>query len=647
MKSLTISEGFKQAIGERTVTQAFFSTYCFEPDFFELDVLPLLLGEQTFSTDENIRYHQLQASMNVCNSRFAVAYDVDVFDPQFAPRLEVDYIPVRVGGACQHAKIAVLEVVDDAGKVAIILAAGSFNLTKAGWWTNIEVGHWFELNQESAPSNIVKPLAKALAFFQRDSSVPTLIALQATLNKWKITTPDDTCTFYFSGAGENRQSFPSLLKDVNSDFIDIVSPFFSEQGDNEGVARFLRRFKKVSLLLPTDEDLTATMTQAVYENLSKLVTWCQWHENIRSSFALSADKSSFRKLHAKIYSGDSWLFVGSVNLSFKALHQNVEAGFLLKQSPRLKLLSTFNETPNFSPTDPIEATTSHDIVAMPPIQLFYDWLSGKLDVISPDSGNLTLYDAEGVSIGNFPLMSNMKSELIIEGLFSLMKHSALIAASWTDPNGNQSEKRNLLVSQRKIYCRPSSLPNFDLQDLLRIFQNMSPIARMTVITDLAAKQARLNISTQSSNEFLPALSATDQRKNFFSEFSEINGAFWNLKEKLRVGGPDERAYYLDGQQPDSLSGLTRALNTVDQLEHISVVVRYLTLLSMNEILLMYPPMSDDLLRDVQKMINETEDNEEFNAIPDKMEFLSWIKEKFNMQIKPISPFTERVEQNNE
>lgn len=647
MKSLTISEGFKQAIGERTVTQAFFSTYCFEPDFFELDVLPLLLGESTFSTDENIRYHQLQASMSDCNSRFAVAYDVDVFNPQFAPRLEVDYIPVRVDGACQHAKIAVLEVVDDAGKVAIILAAGSFNLTKAGWWTNIEVGHWLELNQESAPSNIVKPLAKALAFFQRDSSVPTLIALQATLNKWKITAPDDTCTFYFSGAGKNRHSFPSLLKDVNSDFIDIVSPFFSEQGDNVEVGKFLGRFKKVSLLLPTDENLAATMTQAVYEGLSDLVTWCEWHKSMRSSFALPADNPSFRKLHAKIYSGDSWLFVGSVNLSFKALHQNVEAGFLLTQSPPLKLLSKFNEKPKFSLTDPVEAITSHDVVAMPPIQLIYDWLSCKLDAISPDVGDLTLYDAEGVSMGKYPLMSNMKNELTIEGLSSQLKHSALIAASWTDPNGNQSERRNLLVSQRKIYCRPSSLPEFDVQDLLRIFQNMSPVARMTIITNLAAKQARQNKSAQSSNEFLPALAATDQRKNFFSEFSEINGAFWNLKEKLKDGSPDDRAYYVDGQQPDSLRGLTRALNAVDQLVHISVVVRYLTLLSMNEILLMYPPMSDDLLCDVQKMINETEDNEEFNAIPDKMEFLSWIKEKFNMQIKPISPFTERVEQNNE
>ena len=112
MKSLTISEGFKLAIGERKVERAFFSTYCMDPDFFELDVLPLLLGDPALSTDEAFRYHQLQSLMSDCTGRFAVAYDFDVFDPRYTTKLEVDYIPVRVDAACQHAKIAVIEVSD-------------------------------------------------------------------------------------------------------------------------------------------------------------------------------------------------------------------------------------------------------------------------------------------------------------------------------------------------------------------------------------------------------------------------------------------------------------------------------------------------------------------------------------------------------
>lgn len=650
MKSLTISEGFKRAIGERTVERAFFSTYCFEPDFFELEVMPLLLGGPCVSTDEAIRYHQLQSLMSNSRGRFAVAYDVDVFNPESAARLEVDYIPVRVDGACQHAKVAVLEVIDATGKRAIILAAGSFNLTKAGWWTNIEVGHWVELHQEYAPRNIVTPLAEALAFFQRHRAVPALAAIEARLAGWKTGPRDDTCTFYFSGAGAKRRSFPDLLKPVSTRYMDIVSPFFADQGDNAKVASFLRRFDKVSLLLPTDEDGVATMTQAVYADLSRLASWCTWHNEVRSRFSLPDDVTKFRKLHAKIYSGESWLFIGSVNLSYKALHQNVEAGFLLMGTARLNLLSALVEQDTFAPADPVEAPKHADEVAMPPVQLAYDWHTGELEALSPVTGTLTLYDAEGTARGNYSLEEDRISVLKIETLSAQLKHSALIAACWTAPDRRCSDKRSLLVSQRQVYCRPSALPELDVQDLLRIFQNMQPAARMALFTALAAKQARLSKDGLTSNEFLPPLPASERRTNFFSEFSEVNGAFWNLRLRLataqEAGRTDELTYYLAGQSPDSLRGLARALGATDQATHVSLIVRYLALLSMDEVLSLFQPVSSDLAHDVKALIVAAEQDKEFDELPDKADFLKWIKEKFSMPVRQASRNTDQQELKN-
>jgi PLD-like domain len=650
MKSLTISEGFKRAIGERSVERAFFSTYCFEADFFELDVMPLLLGGPAVSTDETLRYHQLQSLMSNSRGRFAVAYDMDVFNPECSTRLEVDYIPVRVGAACQHAKLAVLEVVDATGKAAIILAAGSFNLTKAGWWTNIEVGHWVELNHEYAPRNIVTPLAKALAFFQPRNAIPALTALQARLSEWKVGPIDEACTFYFSGAGDERHSFPAFLKPVSHGDVEIVSPFFAEQGNNTQLARFLNRFKKVSLLLPTDENNVATMTKPIYTDLSELVDWCQWHDDVRSCFALPTKPTDFRKLHAKIYSGESWLFVGSVNLSYKALYQNVEAGFLLTNTPRLKLLSPLREQHDFAQEDPVEAFTLKTEVSMPVMQLAYDWRSDELETLSPVTGELTLFDAEGIPHGKYPMEENVASLLIIDGLSRQLKHSALIAACWSQPDGRCSDRRSLLVSQRQIYCRPSTLPELDVQDLLRIFQDMRPAARMALITALAAKQARLSKNGLISNEFLPPLPVADCRTSFFSEFSEVNGAFWNLRQKLaqawQDGRTDELAYYLDGQQPDSLRGLARALGATDQVAHVSVIVRYLTLLSMDKVLAAYPPENGDLACDVMALITATENDEEFNELPDKVNFLNWIKEKFRMPVGLATRSTNQQENTN-
>lgn len=188
MKAMTISEAFRAVIGEREVMQAFFSTYSFEPDFFELEVLPLLLGNPALSSNETIRYYQLQSLMRNHIGRLAVVYDLDVFDPQLAPRLEVDYLPMRVGGACQHAKLMVLVVRErKSEQLSIILGAGSFNLTKAGWWENLEVGHWVELSQGSAPGNIHKPLLDSLHFYQSQTPTPVLEAILAVADSFEAT----------------------------------------------------------------------------------------------------------------------------------------------------------------------------------------------------------------------------------------------------------------------------------------------------------------------------------------------------------------------------------------------------------------------------------------------------------------------------
>jgi hypothetical protein len=635
VKSETISQAFKEAIGERTVVRAFFSTYCFEPDFFELDVIPLLLGGAALSTDDSIRYHQLQLLMTGDRDRFAVVYDMDVFAPTSNTRLEVDYLPVRVNGACQHSKIAVLEVQSGEDEPAIILAAGSFNLTKAGWWTNIEVGHWVEVSREKAPRNIVEPLAKALTFFQRVRPVPVLAALAARLAEWKIHPEDDACTFYFSGAGPDRIDFSNFLKPVSSGSIDIVSPFFAEQGDNFAVTAFLNRFDKVSLLLPTDDRGTATITRAVYDGLSHNVSWCRWHDKVRSSYELHAD--GIRKLHAKIYAGKSWRFIGSVNLSQKALRENIEAGFLLQKTKQLKLFSEMPEHGAFAPAAATEAPAQQGEIAMPPLSLLYDWQNDVLEVTNPSTGTgtgtLTVFDQQGSATGNYLLETDTTQAIHIGSLAAQLERSSLLDAIWTAPDGRCSGRRTLLVSQRHVYCRPSKLPPLTVQELLRLFQDMALEARLAVVTTIAARKAHLDGLT--SSEFLPAAPPDMVPASFFSEFSEVNGAFWSLRKKLEAAQGGELDYYLDGKQHDSLSGFAKALHGTDGSAAVSPIARYLTLLSMAEILVLWQREDTELAHEVQNLITATEDSEAFNALSNKIEFLKWIKEKFSMPVRRL------------
>lgn len=634
MKSLTISEGFKLAIGERKVERAFFSTYCMDPDFFELDVLPLLLGDPALSTDEAFRYHQLQSLMSDCSGRFAVAYDFDVFDPRYTTKLEVDYIPVRVDAACQHAKIAVIEVSDSNGGTALILAAGSFNLTRAGWWTNIEVGHWVELSSRHAPGNIVKPLAAALKYYNQHRPVPALSALQKTLEGWKPGPDDPACTFYFSSAGKGRQSFPNALKSVDGGSLEIVSPYFSDEGDHPKVIAFLGQFERPSLLLPTDESGAATMTEAVYQKLSAHVDWKGWSDGMRAQFALPVDREKFRKLHAKIYSGSGWHFVGSVNLSYMALYKNVEAGFLLFNTLKPGVLGRKVAAEAFSSADLVEARLVDPAASMPPLQLCYDWQCAELEAFSPESGVLTLFDAQGDSYGSFSLTGDAPARLSIAALPDLLKQTAFVAATWTTPEGAQSARRSILVSQRHVYCRPSSLPEMAVRDFLRIFQNMQPEARMDVITELAAKQVKLSHDGTAFSEFLPSLPEEDSRSSFFSEFSEVNGAFWNLRKKLAVaqmtGKYHELAYYLSGQQPDSLPSLVRSLSLGEPAAQLPLIVRYLTLLNLDELLSLYADATADLGGQVRRLLALAEQDPQFAALPSG--YLEWVKAAF---ISPV------------
>jgi hypothetical protein len=645
MKSSTISKGFSEAIGERAVTRAFFSTYSFEPDFFELEVLPLLLDDPSMSTDERIRYPVLESLMSSRSSRFAVAYDVDAFPAEAAARLEVDYIPIRIGGACQHAKLAVVEVENADGSAAIVLAAGSFNLTFAGWCTNIEVGHWVELSAKNFPVNIAVPLKKALAFFLQQGNAPALSDLAATIDSWPVGRIDADCTFYFSGAGAGRESFPDFLKEVGHGRLDIVSPFFSDRGDNRRVDSFLARFDSVSLLLPKDKHGTARMTQPVHDALAERVKWCDWHADMTGFIGT---ENVERVLHAKIYSGAGWFFLGSVNLSYKALHENVEAGFLLTNRRRLKLLGPAATAHTFAQTDPVESAVAFDAAAMPPVRLVYSWRTGELDIWSPAAGALTLYDAEGAPYGTHRLQENVRNSVRIPRIAAQLKHSSLIAASWTKPDGSCSARCNLLVSQQQVVFRPSSLPAMDLQDLLRIFQNMHPAARTAAIAGLAARMARLNNGGMSSNEFLPPLPPEEERTSFFSEFSEVNGAFWNLRKKLREARETSNdallAYYLDTDQPDSLRGLLRSLGASDGASGPSAIVRYLTLLSMDEIVSAYPSADSELLHEVHTMIEQTERSAEFAALPERDKFLGWIKEKFKAPVRPARAATEEQKQ---
>lgn len=649
MKAMTISEAFRTAIGEREVMQAFFSTYSFEPDFFELEVLPLLLGNPALSSNETIRYYQLQSLMRKHTVRLAVVYDLDVFDPQLAPRLEVDYLPMRVGGACQHAKLMVLVVRErKSEQLSIVLGAGSFNLTKAGWWENLEVGHWVELSEGFAPSNIHKPLLDALHFYQAQTPSPVLEAILGVAQSFEATADDPSCAFYFSGSGAGRTHFDAFIAELANAKapLEVISPFFAVEGDNQVIINLLKRHPSTTVLLPLDEHGQALVDRAsVYEALpNETISWGRWSESIRKSHL--DPKACYRKLHAKIYQSlgdDPWTFVGSVNLSFKAFRQNVEAGFLLRGDATKGLLAPLQAPPDKFKVEP-EANSQSDSSdqEMPPIHALFDWQSEALHVSSRQVGSLALLNSASEILLSVQF-NGVEGQLVpAPQLKQHLQGSSLMHARW------QSDEKlatgTVLISQRNLFCRPTHLPPLDLQALLRIFIGMHESRRLELFGDLAIRLLNASQDEGLQDEFLPELTSEGSFESFFAEFSQVNGAFWELADRLgkaeRAGDLQTLAYYLKGHQPDSLRKLLETIAGSDSNRKApSLIVRYLTLLSTADLLNRFNKHADaTLLNDAEKALSSLEQKELLTQLDGAKgeHFLRWFKAKF---FEPVAAMT--------
>ena len=649
MKALTISEAFRSVIGEREVEQAFFTTYSFEPEFFELEVLPLLLGNPALSRNESIRYYQLQSLMRQHSGRLAVVYDLSVFDPQLAPRLEVDYLPMRVGGACQHAKLMVLVVRDRKSKqLSIVLGAGSFNLTKAGWWENLEVGHWVELSEGFAPSNILEPLLDALRFYQARTPSPVVDNILGVAMAFEASTADPNCSFYFSGNGAAHRHFDTFIAE-HADAaapLEIISPFFADDGNNRIIIDFLGRYPSATVLLPLDEQGQALVNrQFVYEALPReSITWGQWSESVRKKHL--DPKSPYRRLHAKIYQAhgkDPWCFVGSVNLSFKAFRQNVEAGFLLKGGDAKHLLVALQAPPDrFNPEVEASSASATGDQEMPPICVAFDWQTDLLHTSCSAPGELVLLNSAAEILVSVPLNGADDQLCPAPQLKTHLQGSSLMHARWLTDAGEA--EGTVLVSQRNLFCRPTHLPALDLQALLKIFIGMHESRRVELFGDLAVRLLHASQDDGVQDEFLPEPTAEGAFESFFAEFSQVNGAFWELAERLakaeREGDFQTLAYYLKGQQPDSLRKVLASIVGSDSTnKEVSLIVRYLTLLSVTDLLKRFAAHADEaLIHEAEKALTALERNELLTQLDgaEGEHFIRWFKTKF---FEPVAAMT--------
>ena len=671
MDRAVITQKLLELIAGSEIKAALFTTYTFEPDFFELDVIPVLLSQNVgYSEDDRVKRCMVRENLREADLPIDVYYDAPMFrrSGSCSPEMEYSCHGVNLGNRAFHGKVSMILLQDnESGESSLLMGAGSNNLSRAGWWDNIECQHWEEVRNRTSPRRLINILKEELAYldsFRSFSSAGRGSALERIsefVETCRGSNSADPVHYFGLSYPEYRRSFLKFLQQRTSPLVarsnwhlEIISPFFADDSSSLEHKHFFKSgVVNIKLMLPRDKEDAALCQDAYYRHIEQEenICWAQWREDVARSLGLGGD--CFRPLHAKVYhfynKQQSWAFVGSVNFTHKAIHENVEAGFLVKlpkAGPLLEPIPEDKVVEQFAP--PEEAVPGEAIDdgadAVPEIHLCYDWVEQRL--VGRTSKNRS-YEIQIIGAEGDPVIDGWAiqyQETNYEGdvarLEETLKSGSLLRVRGRNPNrqGCPEFPEHLVLLQQVGWShKPVDLPELSAAQILAIYAGMSPERRQLMLID--AKIRALVLSAQGGE--LTVSADEEIVDQFFSEYAEIFNAFAKLGSRLQQALDSENFklvdYYLTGAGVDSMTSLiTRALDEGAEGNSLAAVSCYLLMLSALEI------YQDDLFKsrpNVQSetakltaAINALRNGERMilddNCASNRRRFFAWFEEEF-------------------
>jgi hypothetical protein len=673
-----ISDHWTQLIGERRVTHAIFTTFNFEPAFFDLEVVPLLLpGSSGFSPDDRIKLMQVREQLREANIVIDVFYDPHPFGgSEETPQLEYTHVSVDLDSRAFHPKLVFLLLEKD-GEASLVVGAGSNNLSKMGWWDNIECLHTVEFRLgETILGHLHSNIGSALGYLANkrtgsasdaQSAVQAIQAFWASqaINEAMMLGKDYGPSFFFNAPDlmdGSAKSFPAFIQSVideaQLDEIEIVSPFFADNPANKLHTLFRSEpMPGIALFLPRDHESKALCTPEYHAIRSEdtQTSWCRWSKDQKS--VLVGDQQ-YRRLHAKLFhfisKEQSWLFAGSVNFTNNAFFNNAEAGFLLPSVGKRLLQADQDEDVVCIP--PEESSPGHEAEvrrSAPSMSIAFHWDTRTLKGRADNPVTVTLFDTDNQAvIENWQLAPETQE---IEGkavrkLSGLLQRVSMVHFEATDEHGESYDAGRVLVQQVGWTHKPMDLASLTPQQILSIYAGLSRERRETMLVNSLMK--KLALAGQLGE--LTRSESDEDDQGFFSEYAQIFQAFRKLGQSLHneitVENWRQVDYFLTGTGPDSLpnliNGALKLANTpVEEgtLEQASLsqVSAYLLLLSAKETYQKSefnsrPGVVEQLER-VAKELQRATDRIELEGSTDRGAFFRWFEKEFFREYRLVEP----------
>lgn len=580
-----LSEQFQARMSGRRLRSALFLTFQFEPGFFEQEVLPAFL-DIPLSHAKPIRLMQLEDALRALPGHVAVYYDSNgLVEGSGSAKLDVRRVPVRHGTGIAHAKNVLLlvetEEPDETGHrpQALVVASLSANLTRSGWWENVEACHTEEVvggEKTSLKDDLVallKRLRKARSDVPHEALDEVLAFLKSAEQRGQKSANGQLYTHLYRG-DEPLADFLSRVAggSISRLNLEVISPFFDDADECEPLKTLIDQFrpKQVRVYLPLARTGEVSCREGLFESVRALpnVVWGKLPKDILRMG--KGDDVKERFVHAKVYRffGASpkreIVFVGSANLT-SAAHSaggNWETGFLVDRPPARR--------PEFW-LEPLEADHSpngfrvecEDEAAATargtPLNLRYHWNEARAEVFWDAQGPSPLLQlsARGVDVGTLSeLPSRVWTPLddeVTKRVGTVLTETSLLevrtggAIAW------------LLVQEEGMSHKPSLLLQLSAADILRYWALLTADQRAAFLEARAMNGSLAAALGDEGAELLAKAKIALEQDTVFDRFAGFFHAFGCLertvRESLAAGKEKEANYRLFGKKYDSLGSL--------------------------------------------------------------------------------------------
>lgn len=578
-------DALRDAVGERRVRAAVFTTYQLDPPFFEDHVLAPLLSVQDGGLDV-VRRVLLEEALRELDEVLLLYSPVGLL-PTGPLRQAVRAIPVRHEGGVFHPK-QVLLLLGDIEPEALVLVTSSANLTRTGWWENVEVADVRSIEAGSASS--LRDDLLGLIGWIGDRLLHPSPALGAIGSFVRELRGAGGLPRLWSGTEPLRDFLARHVP--RGATLEMAAPFVDEVA--APVDALVRRLEpsRTLVLLPTDREERPACGRGWLDGVEAAGGSCAKLRGVDRSLGRRTRQTRF--VHAKFVRAQNearvWTLAGSPNLTGPGHagwlvdegRSNVEAAILDVGADTVGWLAPLDEggamVPCASPRDRSEPGEGGG----PAIRLRFDWerlVASYLHHGEP-SGRVHVglggQDPEA-PVGRFQFVPARGDEWVDlsaehSHVLQALSDGTNVLAVW----GEAGRPRLVLVEETGLAHRPSRVARELLPgDILRHWTLLSGQDREEAALEALGQAEPLDPQAPVG----PLVEVRVTGRTMFDAFAGVFHAFLVLRERLELAADRGRwrvvEVWLLGEKHDSLGTL---LDRVDESDSADPVYRLVVLL---------------------------------------------------------------------